>query len=143
VRVVCVGGSPSDELVMSSLRRLCDLSDSDEEVLSVCGGVEVLLLFGDGHSSVSELSELDDGVSCGEICVFCLLRGRGVPFHIFSLRSAALRCLFHILSKGFDSSSSMVSLFWVRFLPYSMFSGNSVSGCSVLFRLIQAPCDAG
>ena len=34
----------------------------------------------------------------------------------------------------------MDSLFWVRFLPYSMCSGNSVSGCSVLFRLIQAPC---
>jgi hypothetical protein len=126
---------------MSSLRCLCVSSESDEEVLlSVCGGVDVLLLFGDGHSSVSELSKLDDGVSCIEIFVFCLLKGRGVPFHIVSLRSAALRCLFHVLSKGFGSTSSMDILFWVRFLPYSMFSGNYVSRCSVLFRLIQAPC---
>jgi hypothetical protein len=64
MRVLRVGGSPSGELVVSSLRRLCDVSDSDEEVLlSFSVGVEILLLFGDGHSSVSELSELADGVS--------------------------------------------------------------------------------
>jgi hypothetical protein len=39
-------------------------------LLSVDVWVEILLLFGDGHSSVSELSELADGVSCGEGCVF-------------------------------------------------------------------------
>ena len=67
MRVLRVGGSPSDGLVMSSLRRLCGVcgvSDSDEEVLlSVGVGVGILLLFGDGHSSVSELSELADDVS--------------------------------------------------------------------------------
>ena len=85
VRVLCVGGSPSDELVVSSLGRLCGLSTDGGVSLSVCVGVEVLRLFGDGHSSVSELSVLDAVVSCIGVCVFCLLEVRGVPFHISSL----------------------------------------------------------
>ena len=118
MRVLRIGGSPSDRSVVTSRDRLCDVMDSAAEVLlSVDVCVEVLLLFGDGHSSVSELSELADGVSFGEGCVFGLFWGMGVPFHISSLRREALRCRFHVLSSGFGSSSSMESFFSVLFLP--------------------------
>ena len=56
MRVLCVGGSPSDELVMSSLRRLRVVSESytdadsyAEVLLSVCEGVGILLFVGEGH----------------------------------------------------------------------------------------------
>ena len=72
LRVLRIAGSPSDRLAVSALERFCDVSDSAAEVsLSVDVWVETLFLFGDGHSSVSELSELADGVSWGEGCVFC------------------------------------------------------------------------
>ena len=131
MRVLRIGGCPLVRFAVSSRERLRDVMDSAAEVLlsvDVCVSaaevslsvdvcVEVLLLFGEGHSSVSELSELADGASCGEGCVFGRFWGMGVPFHISSLRSEALRCLFHVLSRGFGSSSSMKSFFWVLFLP--------------------------
>ena len=86
VRVLRIGGSPSVRFAVSSRERLRDVMDSAAEVLlSVDVCVEVLLLFGDGHSSVSELSELADGVSCGEGCVFGRFWGDGCSFpHLLS-----------------------------------------------------------
>ena len=77
-------------------------------------------LVGEGHSSVSELTELADVESCvvtGVLRVLVLLGDSGVPSHMRSLSRPALRCLIHSLSRLFTSSSSIVIRFEVRFLP--------------------------
>ena len=91
-------------------------SESDSLVFR---SVDVALV-GEGHSSVSELSELADVESCvvtGVLREFVLLGDSGVPSHMRSRRRPALRCLIHSLSRLFTSSSSIVIRFVARFLP--------------------------
>ena len=79
----------------------------------VCCSVAVALV-GEGHLSVSELTELAEVESCvveGGLRVFVLLGDSGVPSHIRSRRRPASRCRFHSLSRWFTSSSSIVSRF--------------------------------